>query len=134
MGLFDDLTGSILGGSGGSNNQLVETAINLINNHETGGLADLVKSFTESGLGEAISSWIGTGQNLGVSGEQIASALGSDRIAEISQKLGLGEQDAANGLAGLLPELIDKLTPDGRLPENDMLAQGINILKGKLFG
>lgn len=132
MGLLNDLAGSVLGGGG--QNQLVEAAMGLINNNEAGGLAGLVKTFAANGLGDAISSWVSTGQNQAVSGDQIANALGSEQIAALAGKLGLGQQDAANGLAGLLPEIIDRLTPDGQLPDNDMLSQGLEMLKGKLLG
>lgn len=132
MGLLNDLAGSVLGG--GSQNQLAELAMNLISNKEEGGLNGLVKKFTENGLGDAISSWVGTDQNQAVSGDQIAGAIGSEQIAAIAQKLGIGSDEAANGLAGLLPGIIDKLTPDGQVPDNDMLAQGLELLKGKFFG
>lgn len=134
MGLLNDLAGSVLGGGGSSQNQLLDLVLNLVNNKETGGLAGLAKTFAEKGLGDAVSSWIGTGQNQPVSGDQITQALGSDQIADIAQKLGLGQQDAANGLAGLLPDVIDKLTPNGHVPDNDLLEQGLTMLKGKLFG
>lgn len=134
MGLLNDLAGSVLGGGGSSQNQLLELVLNLVNNKETGGLAGLAKTFAEKGLGDAVSSWIGTGQNQPVSGDQITQALGSDQITDIAQKLGLGQQDAANGLAGLLPDVIDKLTPNGHVPDNDLLEQGLAMLKGKLFG
>ncbi|KAF0182759.1 MAG: hypothetical protein FD164_955 [Nitrospirae bacterium] len=134
MGLLNDLAGSVLGGGGSSQNQLLELVLNLVNNKETGGLAGLAKTFAEKGLGDAVSSWIGTGQNQPVSGDQITQALGSDQISDIAQKLGLGQQDAANGLAGLLPDVVDKLTPNGHVPDNDLLEQGLTMLKGKLFG
>lgn len=132
MGMLEDLAGQVLGGGGQS--PLVEAAMGLIGGSETGGLAGLVKTFAASGLGDAISSWISTGQNQSVSGEEIARALGPEQIAAIARKIGLGEQDAAHGLAGLLPEIIDKLTPDGQVPDNAMLSQGMELLKGKLFG
>ncbi len=133
MGLLQDLMGKMLGGGGGTQNQLIEIALNLINNKETGGLAGLSRSFEEKGLGDAVSSWIGTGKNLPVSGDQVTSALGPEQIAAIARKLGLGQQDAANGLAGLLPGIIDQLTPRGQIPEDDILAQSLNILKSKML-
>jgi uncharacterized protein YidB (DUF937 family) len=81
-----------------------------------------------------VSSWISTGENQPVSNDQITSALGSNTIQEISQKLGISGTDASNGLAALLPQIIDKLTPDGSIPEGDLLEQGLSILKQKLSG
>jgi uncharacterized protein YidB (DUF937 family) len=105
-----------------------------INNPQTGGLSGLAQIFKDKGLGDTISSWISTGKNMPVSADQIKHVLGMDQIQQISQNVGVSQDEASNGLAGLLPEIIDKLTPDGNVPESDMLAQGLNMLKGKFFG
>jgi len=68
------------------------------------------------------------------SAEQIKQVLGADRIQQISENVGVPQEETSQGLASLLPEIIDKLTPDGKVPESDMISQGLNILKGKLFG
>jgi len=132
MGLMD-LAGSLLGG-GDAKSQLVQAAMNLIGNQSEGGLAGLVKSFGEKGLGDVVSSWVGTGQNLPISADQITQALGADKISEIAGKLGVSKEDAASSLAGALPDVVDKLTPEGKIPDNDMLQQGLSMLKSKLFG
>jgi uncharacterized protein YidB (DUF937 family) len=136
MGLFDEITKTmrtrILGGA--SQGGLMEQVLGLINNPETGGLGGLIETFKSKGLGDVISSWIGTGQNQPVSGEQIANALGDNKIREIAQKLGLSGADASSGLAELLPQIIDKLTPDGTVPEDGLLEQGLAMLKGKIMG
>jgi uncharacterized protein YidB (DUF937 family) len=111
----------------------MEHVLGLINNSETGGLAGLVEIFKSKGLGDAVSSWISSGENQSVSGEAIANTLGSDKIREIADKLGISGPEASNGLATLLPQLIDKLTPDGKLPEGGLLEQGLSILKQKLL-
>lgn len=70
-----------------------------------------------------------------LSSEQVKSVLGADVVAQIAQKAGLAPDAASSGLALLLPQLIDHLTPHGQLPEgNDLVSQGLNMLKGKLFG
>ncbi|HMK42801.1 MAG TPA: YidB family protein [Dissulfurispiraceae bacterium] len=132
MGLMD-LAGSLLGG-GDAKSQLAQAAMNLIGNQSEGGLAGLVKSFGEKGLGDVVSSWVGTGQNLPISADQITQALGADKISEIAGKLGVSKEDAASSLAGALPDVVDKLTPEGKIPDNDMLQQGLSMLKSKLFG
>ncbi len=106
----------------------------LINNPQTGGLSGLTQIFKDKGLGDAMSSWISTGKNQPVSAEQIQQVLGADQVQEISKNAGVSEEEASAGLAGLLPEIIDKLTPDGKVPDGDMLAQGLNMLKSKLLG
>ena len=124
--------GQLLGGA--SQGGLMEQVLGLINNPQTGGLGGLIEMFKSKGLGDAVSSWISTGENQPVSGDQITSALGSDTIQEIAQKLGISGTDASSGLAALLPQIIDKLTPDGTVPEGDLLEQGLSILKQKLLG
>ena len=135
MGLFDELASGLSEKlfSGGDKNKLFESIMGLINNPQTGGLSGLAQTFKDKGLGDAISSWIGTGNNLPVSEDQIKSALGEDKIQQISENAGISQEETSRGLAGLLPEIIDKLTPEGKVPESDMLAQGLNKLKSKLF-
>ena len=135
MGFLDDIT-KIVGEklSGGTGGGLIEQAMGLVNDPRTGGLAGLVEMFKNKGLGDAVSSWIGTGDNQQVSSDQIASAVGSDTLQEIARKLGMSGQDTSNGLAELLPQIIDKLTPEGTVPEGDLLEQGLSLLKQKLFG
>jgi uncharacterized protein YidB (DUF937 family) len=136
MGFLDELTGGLVGKlfGGGDKNKLFESIMGLINNPQTGGLSGLAQMFKEKGLGDTISSWISTGQNMPVSADQIKQALGADKVQEISQNVGVSEEETSTGLASLLPEIIDKLTPDGKVPESDMISQGLNMLKGKLFG
>ena len=125
MGLLDAVTGA-LGGAGGNSggNPLLDVVMQMLsNNSQSGGLAGLAKAFQDNGLGEQVASWIGTGQNLPVSAEQIR------------QVLGMNEQQAAGGLADLLPQVVDKLTPGGQMPQGeDLMAKGLELLKGRLFG
>lgn len=138
MGLFDDLAGGLMknlqSNEEGQSN-LLESIGSLINNPQTGGISGLVQTFKDKGLGEVVSSWISTGKNLPISSEQIQSALGHPHVQQIAQKLGISSEDASQTIAQYLPQVIDKLTPNGSLPSsNDLLSQGMNMLKGKLFG
>ncbi len=92
-------------------------------------LSSLVESFKENGLGEAVASWIGNGQNLPVTAEQIRSVLGSEQVQSIAEKLGISTDDVAEKLSALLPQVIDRLTPDGELPEGNLVE---NLLEGLL--
>src|SRR5512135_512290 len=132
MGLFEELKGTLFGG--GDKNKLLESIMGLINAPQTGGLSGLAQTFKDKGLGDVVSSWIGTGKNLPVSADQINQALGSEQIQQISEKMGVSQEEASKGLAGLLPEIIDKLTPEGKVPEGNLLAQGLDTLKKKIFG
>jgi uncharacterized protein YidB (DUF937 family) len=77
----------------------------------------------QGGLGKATSSWVGSGQNQPVSPGQLGSALGSDIIKTLSQKSGLSEDELTKQLSQVLPGLVDKLTPNGRLPTAAELSQ-----------
>ena len=135
MGFLDEITkvvGSQLFG-GASQGSLMEQVLGLINNPETGGFTGLIETFKDKGLGDVMSSWISTGENQPVSADQITDALGSNTIQEIAQKLGISGTDASSALSELLPQIIDKLTPEGAIPEGGLLEQGLNILKQKFL-
>jgi uncharacterized protein YidB (DUF937 family) len=137
MGILDemakDLLGKVLGG-GSSQNPLMDIVLGLITNPQTGGLQGLIQTFKQKGLGDAVSSWISTGENQPVSGDQVQHALGGNFIQQIAQQLGSSKSEVSGSLANLLPEIIDKLTPSGTLPEGDALNQGLNRLKKDLLG
>ena len=130
MGLFDkivSLAGETLSG-GAENKGLMEHVLNLVNNPEIGGLSGLIEKFNSNGLGDIVSSWVGKGANQPVSGDQMASTLGMDKIRDIASSLGISQTQAADGLASALPQLIDKLTPAGAVPEDNVLQQGLSLL------
>ena len=134
MGLFDQVVGALAGGQSGGNAALLESVMQLINNPQTGGLAGLVQLFQQGGLGEIVNSWVSTGKNLPISAEQIQSVLGGSSLQDIAAKLGVGQQQASGSLAELLPQIVDQLTPNGQLPQGgDLMAQGLELLKGRLF-
>jgi uncharacterized protein YidB (DUF937 family) len=136
MGILDGmakgLLGKVLGGSS-SQNPLMDIVFGLINNPQTGGLQGLIQTFKEKGLEDAISSWVSTGENQPVSGDQIQHALGGNFIQQIAQQLGSSKSEVSGGLANLLPDIVDKLTPAGKLPEGDQLTQGLELLKKSFF-
>ena len=82
----------------------------------SGSLNDLLKQFQQNGQGEVAQSWIGSGPNKDISPDDLASALGADRINTLASLSGMSRNDLLNGLSQQLPEVIDQLTPDGRLP------------------
>lgn len=130
MGLLDNI-GSMLGGAqtGGSGGDIMSVAQQLLG--QAGGLDGLLKKFQENGLGEVAASWVGKGQNLPITAEQIQKVLGNEQVAAIASKLGVDPQQAATQLSQLLPGLVDKLTPDGQVTQGgDLLAQGASLLKG----
>jgi uncharacterized protein YidB (DUF937 family) len=134
MGLLDQIAGALgqQGGGSGQSNQLMQLALNLINSHP-GGLQGLVQQFAQSGLAQQAQSWVSNGQNLPISAEQVTQVLGSGKLQEIAKQLGIDHADAAGGLADLLPQVVNHLTPNGAV-QDDLVQQGLALLKGKLLG
>lgn len=136
MGLLDSIVDVMNNQAGGTGTQgnLLTSVIGMLNNPDIGGLTGLVQKLSAGGLGEQVSSWISTGQNLPVSGDQLQAVLGSSFVQDIASKLGINVADVSGGLASLLPTVIDKLTPDGQLPDNanSLLEQGLAGLVGML--
>lgn len=136
MGLLGEmvkgLAGKFLGGGAGAQSPLLDMALSLLTNPQTGGLGGLVETFKSKGLNEIMSSWVSTGQNLPISSSQIQDVLGSGLIQQFAKKLGSSGEEVSGGLASLLPEIIDKLTPNGKLPESDALLQQLSSLKKNL--
>lgn len=135
MGLLDSVVGALAGGQSGGESPLLNIVMQLINNPQTGGLGGLVQSFQQGGLGNIVNSWVSTGQNLPISAEQIQAVLGGGQLQNIAAQLGMSTEQASGSLADLLPQVVDKLTPNGQVPEGgDLLAQGLDMLKkGGLF-
>ncbi|HEY2533208.1 MAG TPA: YidB family protein [Xanthobacteraceae bacterium] len=88
-----------------------------------GGLGGLLDKLQTGGLGNVANSWIGSGQNQPVSSGQLGSALGPDIIKTLAQQSGLSEQDLTKQLSQILPGVVDKLSPNGRLPTVAELSQ-----------
>jgi len=132
MGLLDSLTGSLLGGSGASPG-VAKSLLDMLGGAQGGGLASLVQTFQQNGLGKIVESWIGTGENLPVSPGQIQQALGP-KVQELAQQHGMSGDSVSQALSQLLPKLVDHVTPNGQLPQSgDALAQSLSTLRAK-FG
>jgi uncharacterized protein YidB (DUF937 family) len=134
MGLFDDVVGKLSGMLGGEGEEkgLLGGIMEMLSGGEEGGLGGLVQKFKDKGLGDVVSSWISTGENLPVNADQIKEALGSETIQNLAAKVGISPDELSAKLSQFLPGVIDKLTPDGSLPEGGLLEKGIEFLKGKL--
>jgi uncharacterized protein YidB (DUF937 family) len=88
----------------------------------SGGLNDLLRQFQQSGHGEAANSWVSQGPNKQISSGDLASALGGDQIDNLMSQSGLSRQELLDGLSRYLPDVVNHLTPDGRLPTESELA------------
>jgi uncharacterized protein YidB (DUF937 family) len=82
----------------------------------SGGLGDLLKQFQQNGHGDAADSWVGTGPNKTISPNDLAGALGADKINALAAQTGMSHDELLQGLSEYLPKVVDQLTPQGRLP------------------
>lgn len=151
MGLLDSVLGAVLngqqqnnapsagqGGLGGLNLSalipaLAPVLVNMLsNNGSHGGLGGLADKFNQAGLGDVLNSWVGSGQNQPINGDQLGQVLGHDTLGQIASQLGLNHGEAAGALSQILPGLIDQLTPHGQAPAGGLGNSG--DLMGMLGG
>jgi uncharacterized protein YidB (DUF937 family) len=127
-GILGNLMGGALGGAGAQQNSLMQMALQIL--QQNGGIEGVLDKFRQGGYADQAASWQSTGQNLPISGAALQEVLGSGAIGQIAQQLGLSHGEAAGGLAQMLPQVIDKLTPSGAIPDNhnDMVEQALALL------
>ena len=136
MGLLD----SILQAAGGTSapaphhEGLLNGVVQVLSGSQTGGIAGLVQNFERAGLAHLVQSWVGTGENLAATPQQIQQGLGADTIQQLAHKVGISPDVAAASLASLLPMLIDKLTPHGQVPASSAGLEGLLGQFGQLGG
>ena len=109
MGLLDGVLGGVVGAG------LTHAISGYI--EKNGGLQGVVAQFEKHGLGDTVKSWIGTGANAPISADQVRAVVGSDLLQQLSAKTGLSVGDLAQKLAQVLPQAVDKMTPDGVMPK-----------------
>lgn len=128
---MDDAQRGGLGGAGTA--ALIAMALQLLQSN--GGLEGLLGRLQQAGHAHEANSWVSTGENLPVSSDALARALGADQIDEAAQRLGLSSQDTARGLASVLPEIVNQVTPQGRIEDdsNAELARALRALTDR-FG
>jgi uncharacterized protein YidB (DUF937 family) len=136
MGLLDAVLGSVLGGGnnnaqaqGGGAGMLMQIVAAMLANQGggaggagggLGGLAGLAEQFSRGGLGDVMSSWIGTGQNQPISPDQLGGVLGNDMLSELTQRTGMNQGDLLGQLSQMLPQMVDRATPEGRIPDGGL--------------
>ena len=132
MGLLDSIVGQVTGalgdaapGAGQVHPGLMDVVSTLLTNSQSGGMQGLISQFEQQGLGHIVQSWVGTGENLAISPDQVQAVLGEPHIQAVAQKLGLSTADVTNQLAGLLPHAVNSVTPDGAVPQGDLLSQAL---------
>lgn len=114
-GGLGDILGGVLGGGAGSAGG-------------AGGLGGLLEQFQRAGYAEQANSWVSTGQNQPIPPDAIAQVFGNDTLAQIARQAGISEAEASQGLSQLLPEVVDRVTPNGAVPDLDQLAASVDSL------
>ena len=128
MGILDNIVGQLFGGK--NQNTLINAVLSTLGNQQTGGLAGLVDQLSSKGLGDIVNSWVSTGKNLPISPEQLQDGLGSKVLGNIASQAGISQDQVASQLSALLPKIVDKLTPDGKISQADIMSKGMELLKG----
>ena len=143
MKIGTDLLMSKLGASGADGGQISEMLGGLLGGGDTPDLGGLLASLKGGGAADAVSSWLGSGENQPLDTGALTEALDGDKLAGMASKLGVEQNDLLGGLSDMIPQLIDKASPNGELLDLGQLmeglqggggAGGIMGMIGKLFG
>jgi uncharacterized protein YidB (DUF937 family) len=134
MNLVGQVAGAAMGGGqqGGGNAAMVNAIAGMLG-QQSGGIGGLVQAFTQNGMAEQAQSWVGTGENMPISPDQVQSVLGGDMIANLASQVGIPPEMASTVVSQVLPMLIDQLTPGGDVPQGDALQNGIGALLGNFL-
>jgi uncharacterized protein YidB (DUF937 family) len=114
------ITGAIQGmssGQGNASNPLMQIVGALLSNGGPyGGLAGLMQQFQQAGLGQQAGSWVSTGENMPITADQLTKVFGSSQLQQMASSVGMDASQFGGQLSQMLPQLIDQLTPNGKVP------------------
>jgi uncharacterized protein YidB (DUF937 family) len=137
MGPLDELLGSMMGGMTGgqapqasqAQSPLLLLVLQLL--QQNGGIEGILGRFQQAGYGQQAQSWIGTGSNLPIDASVLEQIFGQDRMGQVAQQLGMSHDAASGGLAQVLPQVIDRMTPQGQVPSDnsDLVNRALEILQ-----
>ena len=131
MGLFDSIAGTVMNKvAGSSGNPMIQAGLELIN--QNGGPQGVLEKLRGNGLGAEVESWLGSGSNLPLSAQQVVQVFGTELVKSMAAQFSMPANDFGSKLAEYLPQAIDKLSPDGKLPgsQAELMARAISLLKG----
>ena len=150
MGLLDAILGGVLGGNAGgpvggqfgttpggtpgASNMQAQSPLLLMALQplqQNGGLQGILAKLQQAGYGQQAQSWIGTGPNLPIDPRILQQVLGQGQLGQIAQQLGITREQASDGVAQMLPQVVDQMTPAGQIPENqsDLVNEALAILQ-----
>ena len=132
MGLMDILGGLMGKKTPKTGNALLDSLLPmLLKGGAMGGLGGLLGKFTSAGFGDKANSWVGNGPNTALEPHEVESALGSDTIGKLAKQAGVSPDQAKGGLAAMLPNLVNSLTPGGSLPTGNIgkMLKGVDFSK-----
>ena len=150
MGLLDAILGGVLGGNaggpmggqfgnpnggtlGGASNQMQSPLLMIVLQmlQQNGGLQGILAKLQQAGYGQQAQSWVGTGPNLPIDPRILQQVLGQGQFGQIAQQLGISQEQATEGVAQMLPQVVDQMTPAGQIPENhgDLVNEALAILQ-----
>lgn len=123
MNMLNSLVSSLAGGQSSGLSTLLPAALDFVKRYP-GGLPGLLEKLRQGGLTEIVASWLGAGENLPVTGAQLRAALGEESVQQLAGQAGQDADSVLGNMAAILPQVIDKLTPDGVVPEKspDMMT------------
>ena len=150
MGILDAILGGVLGGNAGgpmsgqlgnapggtvggagtqAQNPLLLMALQLL--QQNGGIQGILAKLQQAGYGQQAQSWIGTGANLPIDPRIVQQVFGQGQLGQIAQQLGISPAQASDGVAQMLPQVVDQMTPAGQIPENhgDLVNEALAILQ-----
>ena len=131
MSILDNITGRIadqLKGQAGGQGNLLNAAMQLMRSPEVGGPGGMVQALAKQGQGDVVNSWLANGKNLPISPDALLNVFGQEKIQQMAGSLGMSIPSLLSGLAAMMPEMIDKLSPGGRLPAGEETSNALDQL------
>jgi uncharacterized protein YidB (DUF937 family) len=128
MGILDEVTAK-LGGQHGQEGGIASLQKLFSSN---GGLQGMTSKLTNSGLGHQVQSWIGTGENQPVSGQQVQQAMDQNDVHQMAKNAGMSDKETCDQVAKAMPEMVNQATPQGQIPQQDPFAKGMDSIKKML--
>jgi uncharacterized protein YidB (DUF937 family) len=120
-----------MGMGAGQGNPLMQLVFQMI--QQNGGLPGILAKFQQAGYQKEADSWVSTGQNMPITPDILSQVLGKGELARMAEQFGMSHGEASGGLASMLPQIIDGMTPHGQVPDDhsDLVAQALEILNRK---